>query len=340
MTDSETDEIRILIVDDNQITVENVTRLLNFEKGLRVIGSAANGREGVQMAREMTPDVILMDINMPDMDGIEACRQISQNAPRSRVMMMSVQSDMAYLKQAMNAGAREFLTKPFDFDELIATIRRVYESELSPAGRVAVAQAELVKESGGQELALPTDVNGVLITVYAPKGGVGCSTVAVNLAVALAGSRAADVVLVDGDLYFGDQDALLDLQPVLTMADLVDMFDPDDRELLNQMLSKHNPSGVRLLPAPPRPELAELVRPEWFRSLLDVLATRHDYVVVDLGSRSDEFAHQALDRADRIILTLVPEVPAIKDAHLFFEYGGSPQIPAGKDVGGAQSVSQ
>ena len=104
---SSDDRIRILIVDDNLGTRENVSRLLYFEKDLDVIGQAVNGRHGVEMAVELKPHIVLMDINMPDMDGITATREMAVQAPYSQVIIMSVQSDQHYMKRAMAATVLE-----------------------------------------------------------------------------------------------------------------------------------------------------------------------------------------------------------------------------------------
>jgi len=322
--------IRVLIVDDNRITLENVARLLDFEASIQVVGGASDGREGVRKAKELGPDVILMDINMPDMDGIEACRQIGQSSPRSRVMMMSVQGDTAYLKQAMNAGAREFLIKPFEYDELIHAIQRVYEADPTPAELAALATAS-AKEAAGQPGPGQGVERGLVIAVFAPKGGVGCSTIAANLAVALCGGREADVLLVDCDLYFGDLDVLLDLQPVHRMVDVLQKFDPDDLELMQRMLTSHD-SGVQLLAAPSRPELAELVQPDLLLPMLNTLRLAHDYIVLDLGARYNNLTQQLLDLADRIVLLVTPEVTAIKNTNLFLTTPGMRGSPPEKVI--------
>jgi CheY-like chemotaxis protein len=119
-----TDKIRILIVDDNPGTRDNVTRLLYFEDDMEVIGQAVNGREGIEMTVELKPHIVLMDINMPDMDGITATKEMGVDAPYSQVIIMSVQSDQHYMKQAMAAGARDFQPKPFTSDELVNCVRR------------------------------------------------------------------------------------------------------------------------------------------------------------------------------------------------------------------------
>jgi len=105
-------KIKVLIVDDIAETRENVRKLLQFESDIEVVGAARTGREAIQMSQELLPDVVLMDINMPDMDGITATETIRQKTPHVQVVILSVQGDQNYMRRAMLVGARDFLTKP------------------------------------------------------------------------------------------------------------------------------------------------------------------------------------------------------------------------------------
>jgi len=281
---------------------------------------------GVLKTKELKPDIVLMDINMPDMDGIEACRRILISSPRSRVMMMSVQADMAYLKGAMQAGAREFLIKPFGYDELNNAVRRVHQADPSPAELAAMATpADAVDEAA---IKIKID-RAIMIALFSPKGGVGCSTVAANLAIALRGSREAKVLLIDADLFFGDLDALLDLHPSHRIVEILQKFDPEDTDVLQRMFVDHA-SGVRLLAGPGRPELAELVRPEPLQSLLESVGQLYDYLVLDMGCQYNKLTQQVLDLVDRVILVVTPEVTAIKSANLFLRMPGPRAFPPRK----------
>src|SRR4030095_8123384 len=105
-------------------------------------GMARTGKEGIQLSQELNPDVVLMDINMPDMDGITATEAIRSKQPAVQVVILSVQSDQNYMRRAMLAGARDFLTKPPMGDELISSIRRagaMAQSEKSKSAQIAVA---------------------------------------------------------------------------------------------------------------------------------------------------------------------------------------------------------
>ena len=127
------EKIRILIVDDIPDTRENVRKLLAFESDIEVVGVAGTGREAIQSARDLKPHIIMMDINMPDMDGITAVETIMRESTLAQVIMMSVQSEADYLRRSMLAGARDFLTKPFTGEDLVSTIRRVHRMGQSRA---------------------------------------------------------------------------------------------------------------------------------------------------------------------------------------------------------------
>ena len=118
------DRIRVVIVDDIAETRENIRKLLQFENDIEVVGVARTGSEGINVAKEMRPDVMLMDINMPDMDGIVATETIRRNIPHTQIVILSVQGDSNYMRRAMLAGARDFITKPPSIDDLTSAIRR------------------------------------------------------------------------------------------------------------------------------------------------------------------------------------------------------------------------
>ena len=118
-------------------TRENVRKLLQFESDVEVVGAARSGKEGIQFSQEMDPDVVLMDINMPDVDGITATEIIRQKMPHIQVVILSVQGDQNYMRRAMLAGARDFLTKPPMGDELISAVRRAGEMARTERAKIA-----------------------------------------------------------------------------------------------------------------------------------------------------------------------------------------------------------
>jgi len=120
-------KIRVVVVDDNADTINNLKKLLYFEKDVEIVGTASSGEEGIARAVEKLPDVVLMDINMPGMDGISASEAITARMPGVQIVIMSVQAEADYLRRAMLAGAREFLIKPFSSEQLANTLRAVYQ---------------------------------------------------------------------------------------------------------------------------------------------------------------------------------------------------------------------
>jgi pilus assembly protein CpaE len=217
--------IRVMIVDDLPETRENVRKLLQFEQDIEVIGQAGTGEEAIAMAQEHRPDIILMDINMPGVDGIGASQKISELVPQSQIIIMSVQSDSNYLRRAMLAGARDFLTKPFGGDELVAAVHRVHDKRPT----VAAMPTTVHTPTGVPVQPVPTLPEGKIVATFSPKGGSGCSTIAVNLAVALAkiGHR---TVLVDASLQFGDVAVMLNMKEMTSLIDLssrANELDPD-----------------------------------------------------------------------------------------------------------------
>ncbi len=117
--------IRILIVDDSAGILDGLSSLLDAECGFEVVGLARDGLEALEKARELLPDVIIMDSQMPNMDGVEATRHIKQTAPGIGILFFSVFSD--YVEQSRTAGADGYLMKDCDPEELFSELRRIAE---------------------------------------------------------------------------------------------------------------------------------------------------------------------------------------------------------------------
>lgn len=314
------DKIRVLIVDDIAETRENVRKLLQFESDVDVAGAAGSGKEGIQLAQELDPDVVLMDINMPDIDGITATEIIRQKQPHIQVIILSVQNDQNYMRRAMLAGARDFLTKPPMGDELISAVRRA--GEMARAERAKGAQQRLVATSvSGSSAAMAnfTPISkGKIVTVYSPKGGTGCTTIAVNLALAL-NSEDTRTVLVDANLQFGDVAVFVNEQGKNTILELAPRVDELEPDIVEEILIKHEASGMRILPAPQRPEMAEKVNADQFSKVLQYLQRMYAYVVIDTSPILSDVILSTIDISDVLVLVTTQEIPSIKNARLFLD---------------------
>src|SRR5512139_1627583 len=126
--------IRVLIVDDHTLLRDGISALLDLVPDMEVVGEAGNGREALERVRELRPDVVLMDIEMPIMDGLEASRKIHERYPAVKVLILSQYDDSAHVLEAMGSGVKGFVTKTAASGELAASIRSVYrgDSYLSP----------------------------------------------------------------------------------------------------------------------------------------------------------------------------------------------------------------
>jgi DNA-binding NarL/FixJ family response regulator len=143
------DKIKVLLVDDHTIVRKGLRALLDAEPGIEVIGEAETGREALERAQELLPDIVLMDISMPDMNGAEATRQIRRWLPSVKVLVLSMHADEEFVFQLLRAGASGYLIKKAATEELILAIRTVSQghSFLSPAISNTVIDA-YVRQAG------------------------------------------------------------------------------------------------------------------------------------------------------------------------------------------------
>lgn len=145
--------IRILIVDDHTLVRDGIKALLALATDIEVVGEAANGIEALEKVKEFAPDVVLMDLAMPIMGGLEATRRIRKEFTRTKVLALTQYDDADYVVPVIEAGARGFITKMSAFSELATAIQAVYrgESYLSPSAATALVEEFQVKRGAEGE---------------------------------------------------------------------------------------------------------------------------------------------------------------------------------------------
>ncbi|MBI2914856.1 MAG: response regulator [Firmicutes bacterium] len=308
MTPSLPSRVRLVILEHEEEARSDLKKVLETEGRIEILGEAAGGQEALRLVRELSPDCILIDGDMPELEGLTAAETINLEAPHVGIIIVSAHGGQEQLRRAMAAGAREYLTRPIAPPELIDAVMRV-----AALGR---KRRELYEARlGGQIRRKP----GAVVSVFSAKGGVGKTTIATNLAVSLVRDFGKQVVLADLDLQFGDVTVMLDLVPQRSFADIgVDRGGPaaaSDPADLESCLSIHS-TGLKVLAAPPRPEEAELVTASCVGSALDTLRTMFEFVVVDTPPFFQDTVLAALDRSDQILLVASLDLPTAKNVKL------------------------
>ena len=298
------DKIRVLIVDDVATTRENIVKLIQFQPEIEAVGQAGNGEEALLQAKALRPDVVLMDINMPGMDGITATERLTVEVPETTIVIMSVQGEQEYLRRAMMAGAKNYLTKPFTGDEMIQAVQQ------------SVSRDRQVRDALRHQSGAKTP--GKVITLFSGKGGAGKTMLAVNLAVALAKRPDTKVAIVDADIQFGDVPLFMNLMPRSTIADVLPDADHLDNKTLAAYMTPYNDS-IQVLAAPLRPEQAETVSGFLIGAVVKQLRSSYDFTIIDTAAAFNEVAIAALDAADTVLVLAALDLPAVKNAKLALE---------------------
>ena len=203
------------------------------------------------------------------------------------------------LQQALRAGVKDVLVLPIDDAQLIEAVERVAVDFDSP--RLVAVPEE------------PSEDLGRVITVFSTKGGAGKSVTATNLALLLTEQSDRPVVLVDADLQFGDIAVMLKLKPEYTIVDAIDVNEGVDEALLDQLLMVHEPTGLRILPAPLEPAFADRISSNDMVRIIEVLRSYAGYVVVDTPAYFNDVVLGLIEVSDELLLVAALDVPNIKN---------------------------
>lgn len=298
--------IQVMIVDDSEEMRGSVRMLLSLSDRFEVVAEAENGEDALRRLEVVEPDVILMDLNMPVMGGVEATERISAAYPNISVIVLSVQDDVEYVRHSMRAGAKDYLFKPVSAEGLEAAIVQIYESSQERVTRNTVA---LLSDRFTRQTRV--------VSCVSAKGGVGKTTLAVNLASALA-TEGRRVAFVDCDLQFGDAALMLNQKPPRTIAELCRESRDIDGEVVENYLAKVS-DNLFLLAAPHRPEGAEYVSPTQVRTIIQALRKRFDYVVVDTAPVANDLFFSILESTDHVLCVNTLNVAVLKNNRLLLD---------------------
>jgi len=133
------EKVRVLIVDDHTVVRRGLRKILESTPEIEVVGEVGDGSQAVAAADQLSPDVVLMDVSLPVLNGIEAARRINAETPRARILMLSMHADEQYVRQSINAGARGYLLKDADDQDLVEAVLAVRRGETRYSGTLARA---------------------------------------------------------------------------------------------------------------------------------------------------------------------------------------------------------
>jgi two-component system response regulator DegU len=144
-------EIRLVLADDHKLFREGLKRIINLEEDMIVVGESGDGRAAIETCRELQPDVILMDINMPELNGIEATQMVEQACEKTKVIMLSIHDDESYVFESLRKGASGYLLKDMEAESLIEAIRIVAKGQAYVHPKVTGSLIDELKRLSAQE---------------------------------------------------------------------------------------------------------------------------------------------------------------------------------------------
>lgn len=283
--------IRVYVVDDDAVTRDVIRGMIQIEPDMEIIGESDCLEGVIETVTRLRPSVLLLDLQLPDGDGTDLAEKLAHIPGAPGVIMMSVQKDVAFLRKAMQAGARDYLLKPFASGELVDSIRRVNTETLSKGG---TRQAER-------------------IAVLSCRGGAGGSSFSISLALQLA-SMGKRTALIDGDLYMGDVAFLLNTPYELNWTSWAN-------ECLSGTVDGERylalgPKDLMIMPTAKNPVQAELVKSGMGDRLIESLSDRFDYIVVDLHRNFGDITIELAEGCQRIWLVTDCSCTGVKNLHL------------------------
>lgn len=252
--------------------------------------------------------VVLLGPSCSNTDSLERVASWVQKFPRSESILITPELTTQLLHKALRVGVKDVVSAPIDQEQFLETIRRISES---------IAPEPVANPAGGDTSGSDSEGSaGRVISVFSTKGGSGKSVTATNLALAMAKRGDQPVILVDGHLQFGDVAVMLKLFAESSVADAISRLDVLDQEMLEDLMTEHPETGLKVLPAPPEPSFADQVSGDQMAQLIDLLRQTGALVVIDLPAIFNDVVLNTLEASDDIILVAELDIPNIKNVKI------------------------
>jgi pilus assembly protein CpaE len=313
----ERDMVTVLLVENNAQLMKHMQKTLGLIDKIELINTCLIAQEALEVIRDQKPLVALVDYNLPDMNGINLTEIIRREFPGTQVIVISQDNYTDVVLQAVRAGACDFITHDVSVKELTDVLTRAATLAIQDRSKLS-AFAGLAAPD--RKAAAPSGPQGKVVAVYGAKGGIGTTTLAANLALALMDrDRDARVVLVDGAIQYGDVHLMFNELGQASVMDLVQRLFDLDLELVENVMLFNRPTGISILPAPPRPEFAEKITGEAFARILEFMRRHYDYIVVNTHSYISDAVLAALDASEVVVLVTAQSINAIRNTRLFLD---------------------
>jgi pilus assembly protein CpaE len=255
-----------------------------------------------------SPLLVVLGPSCSRSPGMSGAETLLAHRPDVGAILIADDLSTDLFQRAIRIGVRDVLGAPVDTGQLNEAVRRVDQtlsSSLSGPRPTGFAVGEDEPAEGGR-----------VITVFSTKGGAGKSVLATNLGVILAQRSDKPVALVDADLQFGDIAVMLKLAPQHTIVDAVSSFERLDVGFLESLLATHQPSGLRVLPAPLEPAFADQIGADQMHHIIGLLKSFCSYVVVDTPAYFNEVVLGLIEDSDDVLLVAGMDIPNIKNVKI------------------------
>ena len=251
-----------------------------------------------------TPVVAVLGPSCATPEGLAEAERLIGAHPEVAAVLIAAELSTEVFRQALRAGIKDVLAAPVDTSALAESVRRVGDTV-----------ATFRRPDPVDAVPMEGDL-GKVLTVFSTKGGAGKSVIAANLAVILAKRSEKPVVLVDADLQFGDVAVMLKLAPQHTIVDAVASSDRLDAGLLQNLLVRHEPSGVYVLPAPLEPQFADQIAAAEMVQIIEILRTFAGYIVIDTPAHFNDVVLGLIEISDDVLLIAGMDIPNIKNVKI------------------------
>jgi pilus assembly protein CpaE len=310
---------RVVSICDPGATLTQITSALSSQNEFELVEVLDDQEHLGRDLHEAEAEIILIDHQLGGQASLDIIDDLALQFPDIAIVAILPNDNPLNAQQVMLAGARGFLVQPFTQVNLLSTLRRV--RVLHARQSQVQTPATVDYQDGSRPLRT--------LVVYSPRGGVGCTTVAANLSIALHEETGARVLLMEGKLFFGHLDVMLNIRTHSSLADLIAHTSSMDEMLVREVVHEHI-SGIYTLLAPSDFQVAQGIHPQDMFAIVTGLQRYFDYIVIDTSSNLDENNVTLLDAADRILLVTSPDMAALHDVSRFTRISQSLAYPPEK----------